>query len=345
MLYPDITKIYFPDNISAETLYAFSSKLFQAKSQIVDLDFKFTKWAKPFYLLMAVSEINRFRKDHPGVAIRCSNFMHLTFPAHIGFFKSFGLQFGNNPGEASGNINYHPITILFSEDIRQNAIAHSTAVGAVIEEHATSLAQILCRNDKGHLYETLAYSLREIMRNVVEHGESDRLVFCAQHWSSKNLVEIGINDWGIGISSSLSNNSTLSFDNDHDALQLALMPGVSGKGEAVKRLKRKDEWTNSGYGLYMTSRLARNAGTFLLGSGNAAIFMSGETVKTAPWKYPGTAVRIELSTDRLDDLTTLLSIYREEAEAFRTVHPELNVLTASLASRSLMNKLSNKKSK
>src|SRR5690606_8882918 len=126
--------------------------------------------------------------------------------------------------------------------------------------HAEKIAQILIREDSGDLYDSLTFSLREMLRNVVEHSGSKRIAYSAQYYRKKGSVELAINDWGCGLKASLEANPSIKLDGDLTALDSALMPGVSGKGHQVKKLRVKTEWTNSGYGLYMTSRLCRSVG-------------------------------------------------------------------------------------
>ena len=112
------------------------------------------------------------------------------------------------------------------------------------------------------------------------------------------------------------------------------MPGISGRGAIVRRLKHRDEWTNSGYGLYMTSRAARKAGTFLIGSGSAALMLSGPQSYPIHWEYPGTAVRMEFFIDRIDDLKSTLAQFRRDADDFCRVNAG-TALTPSVASQML----------
>src|SRR5690554_3868698 len=160
----------------------------------------------------------------------------------MGFFRAFGLKFGNEPGEAVGSITYLPLTILPVKELQEEAIKSYDHVGNIIESRSERIARILTRQEKGDLVDTLTFSIREILRNVVEHSGSEIIEYCAQYWPSKNLVELAVLDTGYGIMQGLSSNPHLNIKDERDALHLALLPGVSGK--MYKGVKRSEEHTS-----------------------------------------------------------------------------------------------------
>ncbi len=116
------------------------------------------------------------------------------------------------------------------------------------------------------------------------------LAFAAAiHQPHKKQAEIGILDVGVGIRNSLSKNPHLTLESDRDALNLALMPGISGKmfKGVVRNAYDYDPWQNSGYGLYAVSRLCGLGGKFLIGSGDAALSLKPEEKKIPPHPAPG----------------------------------------------------------
>ncbi|NKX44868.1 hypothetical protein [Roseicyclus persicicus] len=94
------------------------------------------------------------------------------------------------------------------------------------------------------MFDTLSYSIREIVRNTAEHSEAPELLICAQYWPSRKEVEVGFADAGIGIMSSLRRNPDFAELDERQAIQAALMPGVSGNPFAGMGT---DIWQNSGY--------------------------------------------------------------------------------------------------
>jgi hypothetical protein len=156
------------------------------------------------------------------------------------------------------------------------------------------LALVIARDEQNNknLFDALSYSIREVMRNVFEHSKARNLYYCAQYWPKSSKVEFAIADFGIGIRRGLSENPNFRFDADKQAIEYSPLPSVSGKTHVPRW---SDEWHNSGYGLYMTHRLARNGGNFVLGSGDTAIQLSRKTKNNFQTSFSGTILR---SADR-----------------------------------------------
>ena len=192
------------------------------------------------------------------------------------------------------------------------------------------MALILAQSNSGDLFDTLTYSIREIIRNVIEHSKSNQFGFCAQYWQSYSSVQLSILDRGLGIKSGLSTNPNLDISDDHEALNLSLMPGISGKAYKGAKSNPNDVWANSGYGLYMTSRLCREGGSFFIASGNTGLYLSENKKRYLETPFKGTALQLTLNTNRLSSLTSMLSKYRDEAHQFDQAGN--NIMSASKAS-------------
>lgn len=286
-------------------------------------------------MLYLSNVIRAYRELRPDAEFRASNFEHNTYAAHMGFFQAFGLDYGKHPGEAAGSTTYAPVTRMPIAELRVEANRTGRPVGAIIEPRAMVLAGVLARSKRGPLYETLEYALREILRNAAEHSESDSVEFYAQHWPSRERVEIAILDTGIGIRAALAQNPHLGIESDVDALRLAVMPGISGKAfEGKPAGDHYDPYAHSGYGLYMTMRLARSAGSLFVASGSAGLMLAENREREARAIFPGTAMRIVFRTGNLGALSQELSTFRRDGQR---IARELGgaVVTASLASSML----------
>lgn len=290
----------------------------------VVFDFKWMQHVEPFSMAYVSCQIKRLvSRRSEGVTYSAVNFEKHTYAAHIGFFQAFGLDHGNHPGKASGSSTYIPITIIEVEEIRKAAAESHREVGDIVEARVSELARMLVRRDEGDLFDTLTYSLREVMRNVVEHSQSDIIEFCAQYWPTRNIVEVVVLDLGVGVRASLSNNPFLEINSDRDALQWSLMPGVSGKMFKGVRRRANDVWQNSGFGLYMTSRIARSGGSFFLGSGNSGILLERGGKTDFDLDFDGTVLRMVINTTLLSGLGERLGRFRQEgyktAEEFKWI--------------------------
>ncbi|WP_092949868.1 hypothetical protein [Roseateles sp. YR242] len=74
-----------------------------------------------------------------------------TYAAHMGFFRSFDLAYGNAPGQAKGSENYLPITIFDSREVEREAFEQGIEVGNATGNWANSgfglyMTNRICRN-------------------------------------------------------------------------------------------------------------------------------------------------------------------------------------------------------
>lgn len=325
-----------PQNLSLKNALNFCNRLWQLDhSEEYIFDFKNLDHIEPFTMAYVSNEIKRFRQTKQQSQFKAANHENKSYAAHMGFFKAFGLQFGNSPGQAKGSNDYIPITILQVSDLQAEATQESVYVGNVIEDRSEKIARILTRMDNGDLVDTLTFAIREIFRNVVEHSNSEIIEYCAQYWPSKKLVEVVVMDTGIGVKKGLSSNPFLNPANEKEALQLALLPGVSGKMYKGKKKNNNDEWQNSGFGLYMTSRICRNGGDFFILSNDKCILLEGTEKSEFECSFQGTALRLRIKTDRITKYSEMLARYRREGFAAAKKFNGADAIEPSLASTML----------
>lgn len=322
--------VQVPRRSTLEVAVAFAEEISKLPlSEEFVFQFENTGRIEPFALLFLSCELSRFRSNRPDAKCIASGFENCSYAAHMGFFQAFGLDHGKKPGKAKGSGSYLPITIFDADVIRKGAADNFEPVGEFIDNEAKRMAAILSRSDAGDIFDTLAYSIREIVRNVIEHSNADQFGFCAQYWPTYNSVELAILDRGVGIRDSLSRNSKLIIKDDRDALNLSLMPGVSGNPSSTSKRRTYDFWANAGFGLYMTSRLCREGGSFFIASGTTGLYLSEEKRKYLNTPFNGTAIRLSLNTNRIRSLSDRLARYREEANL------PFDSYTASVASAML----------
>lgn len=328
-------RIPVPRSLDLPSALAFSVALSKLeRSDEFDFDFAQTGTVEPFPMLVVSSEIRRLVSRFPDTFIVCSNFKHMTYAGHMGFFQAFGLDFGKAPGEANGSKRYIPLTIFRCDDLIKAAAAKGVEVGDEVEGESQQMAAMLCGSDSGPVFDTLTYSVRELMRNVVEHSEASQFGICAQYWPTKGRVEVAIIDRGIGLRESLRNNPHLDASDDKRAINYALMPAVSGKAFKGARQKQKGPWANSGFGLYMTSRICRNGGTFFIASGDTGMLLTTgvQAKRYFDCAFQGTAIRMVVRTDQLAELRDALEKYRNEGYEIQRRYKEIVNIDPSSAS-------------
>jgi hypothetical protein len=294
----NMTRIYTPAFFDYASILPFSSELKKMKdTPELTLDFSKTEFASPVAILTIgcnIKSLMEYRKSAAhvthvkGISEDISAHSYL---GHLGFFNFIDVPFGKAIGEATGNDRYIPITKLTYSDLMLEVSPPYKLLRHVIMEEAEKLAMVLSPKDSDEASTvTLAYALREIIRNVFEHSKASEAYLCGQRWSG-GRVEIAIIDQGIGIFDSLKN--AFGIKEPVDALKLAIEPAVSRttglKGD-------KNEHGNSGYGLYVLSRLGLEYGKFLLGSGNGCLRMDKNGTAIDEFSYKGTLVGLRLTT-------------------------------------------------
>lgn len=329
------TRFTLPRSLDLHATLRFLSAIRQAREDDEYIfDFGKAKYFPPFSMLLLATEIRRFREARPNAAFRAARFVTHRYPGHMGFFKLFGLPFGREPGEAEGNAYYLPITEVTVSSITEQARRDFAPAGEVVEGLSVDLAAMLTRETSGDLLDTLRYTLREMFRNVVEHSRSESFVYSAQYWPARNLVEVGIIDTGVGLRASLSHNPKLKIANDHEAVCVSVLPGVSGKGGQRSR-RDKGPWANSGYGLYMTMRICAEGGNFFVCSGKSGLKLGSETREDFETDYQGTAIRLIIDVRRVARISEALEKFAREGHVLAKETRGAFKDSASVASRML----------
>ncbi|HBE03011.1 MAG: hypothetical protein A2096_16745 [Spirochaetes bacterium GWF1_41_5] len=111
---------------------------------------------------------------------------------------------------------------------------------------------------------TIGYIVSELVRNVIEHANSNYGAFlCAQYYVKSNTIRIGIADAGVGIKTTI--NQSYSAKTDLEAIRLALWPGITG---TTRREGGTEQ--NAGAGLFFIKSIAGvNRDFFIIYSGAA----------------------------------------------------------------------------
>ena len=327
------------DNLHVDGALSLSRELWSLpQCAAYEIDFSGLKWIQPFGMLYFSRQLKAFIDVRQPADFKFLGYTEHSDAAHMGFFQSFGLNFGNAAGAASGSATYIPITELNIRELHIEAGQSQREVQEIIEQRCGVLANVLSQSRGGPLHETLTFSLREILRNVTEHSNADSIWFAAQYWPKLHKVELSILDEGMGIQKSLSRNPHLTIESDEDALRQSLMPGISGRAFAGGPVQRNSEWANSGYGLYMTSQICVKGGSFLICSGEDALLFSKGGERKLSSGLKGTALCLIIETRELENLNEALATLNAMGSAIAKTLPAAAKLPASLASRMLSDK-------
>lgn len=308
-------------------------------SSVLALDFSRVGFATPTGMLVLASLIEEAVRA--GRVPIQSGITPRDYPSNMGFYAACGLDVSRY--EAPGGATYYPITRFDVAELRARAAELGVPIGAHVNLTVGRLAYLITHQTSGDLFYTVKYCLREILRNVAEHSQSDHMLVMGQYWPERNEVELAVLDRGIGLRAALAENPKFSgLASDRYAIRLALLPSTSGKKvyDASERLDEPDadgEWGNSGFGLYVTSQMARRTGSFTIASGDARLEITGNQTRSGAFFLPGTLVSMKMNVAQLGRLEPVLKQISDRGEAIakRFLTAGADVL-ASAASRLIM---------
>ena len=302
----------------------------------------------PMAMLMAASALRRYMADNSLSSADVtllydeSNTRNLSYGDHMGFYSAIGIELAPNLPTTSTSTCI-PIQKINVSALREKYVEQGEYLldGEIIEREAAKLATVLAQGNL-EFKKMLTYLLRETIRNIPEHAETEDIWICGQYWYSRDEAEIAILDEGIGIFESLRKNASHReyVSDDREALRWAIRPGVSQAFAPARGQKSRDDWANSGYGLYMIKNICCKLGGRLdLASKGAYLrCYSDGGAQAGNTSLLGTAVCINLHPSRLRSMDDLLAEIRtagaDEARTIKNAFKE-----ASVPSKGLMYEL------
>lgn len=178
----------------------------------------------------------------------------------------------------------------------------------------------------------IKYALIELLRNVVQHSQSQiGGVAMAHYFPKSGLVEICVADCGIGIKETLKV-AYPEIDTDLKALKFATQPHVSGTFVAETSLYN-DMKDNAGLGLFFIKQITSLAsGRFFLGSGSHMAHIWGDVDGEQQKKYihtkkgngwGGTVAYLQLKKNSIIEFDEILRSCRYHAAESRKYPREL----------------------
>lgn len=284
------------------------------------IDFSQMRKFDPLPMLIMGTTIRNYRKQFPDKRFTVCGTSDKSYACTMGFFKyiSESLNIGKMPGEASGSNNYIPITPINVDELQQKEITDGNfiEIGDLIEREAGRLALIVDRGNE-ELHKLLTFLIREILRNTPEHAGTNTMWVCGQYWPSYELAEIAIADEGIGIYNSITQNcSHREYITDNKkALQWALKAGISEAFNPSKKQSSRDEWANSGFGLYMVNSICKYLnGSFCIISYGDYMLIDNHGIKYGETNFRGTAIRMRVPSKNIKNAQDIISQIAEQGE-------------------------------
>ena len=275
-------------------------------------DFRDLFFSEPLGLVAITYGIRKFISERRAKCIDFVNYESRSYEIHMGLFDHFGINPMRPLSYRYKNINYVPISLEFTENIRRESSETGEHVVEVIENYSEEVSGVLIREPIEDLVKTVTYSITEMIRNVLEHSEADQYISCAQYWRQQDIVEFALIDNGIGIRKTLSRNPYIKINSSEDALNLCVLPKISGRAYKRKRSLSKGPYVNRGYGLYMISRICSLGGDFMIISGVCGLYLREQGRNHFYIESPGTAIRLRMRGSAVTLLSKMLSSFEKE---------------------------------
>lgn len=296
-------QILIPRSLDLESSLKFCNNIdVNSEVEKIVYDYKnMTGKLEPLGMLLVGSKIREICSTYTNIPQADSNFKDKSYAANMGFFQSVNQDFGKSCYDRRGTNNFIRIK---GENIQNSyKTAMNSGYGTNITEYiknviAEDISQVLSRGNK-EIKEAIKFCIVEVVRNIYDHSKSETLWYSGQFWPSENLVEIAILDEGDGIYNTLKNNKNIIVNNPEEALQLALVPGISKNWATIKN---KEVNGNSGFGLYMIKSLCDIAGSFTIISSGKCLNIENGKQELYDANFSGTAIRIRIKSSKLEDI-------------------------------------------
>lgn len=265
------------NDLSFTSLTLLSKKLAHVIEEKIEInvDLRYLSFAKPEGFLHLALILREFIKKKTAKAkLTISKKSAVTsYLAYIGFFNLINYPYGQAVGVARASNSYVPIRKIDKNELLITSFETGESLQDLIQFEAESLARVLLNtNKKTSNFLIISYSIREAIRNALEHSETDVCYACGQKWAN-GKSQITVIDEGIGIYESFQR-AKIENVSLADCLDKAIMPGFSRTSNLPEAENIHD---NSGYGLFVLHEIARNYGTFLLSSSHS--FLSIDRTK------------------------------------------------------------------
>lgn len=256
----------------------------------ITVDFSDLRIAYPIGSLVFAQYL-KYNKDSRGRILKfISSDTHtnpISYLEYVGFFKFFG----ENPPQAvqvPTNKTYVPMGILEKSNLL--SLVYDEKLNGRKDYLLQDAIEMCSDNYSQWMFDKVepvfSYCFREIIRNVFEHTGCLYCSVFGQIYPKRDEVEICIADSGRGIRNSLSEKYGEQID-DEWALKNAILPGITSES-----VKNSGKYDNSGFGLYVLSKIAERFGYMWIGSCSKMLKINHQGVKVYEGCYPGTFVGI-----------------------------------------------------
>jgi hypothetical protein len=328
-----------PQSVAAlPDVMAVCRSISETREEVFALDLSDIRFWNPFAALAIIGYCRqaisiRGRK----IDLICNNPYTRGYLEHIRFFDHLNDPENKQNRQSRVGDSYVAITTINRAAYFARSAGHGEQVLMTIHYDSGELARLLLKNSGAGEQLLLAHAIREIIRNAVEHSQSENILYFAQSWPSKRRVQVAIMDNGLGIKRTISKNPKLLINSDYDALKMSILPGISGTPNKKHEGNLSDSTRNSGFGLFIVSQICRKSEGFLIQSGQSALSLKRDETRSelvVP-NFFGTLLRLDAHFDALSGGRETLNDIVKHGERHARELNGLGALSPSRASAML----------
>lgn len=225
----------------------------------------------------------------------------ISYGETMGFFQKLGLSTARS--STVGNTYIAPTKVVL-KDLHAQLRTESKTIEYYYDEIAEDIVNRNLRDsnigNQVNIKDLFIFVIREMIRNVFDHSESEHYYYMSQLYSGADSVEVVLADLGVGLINTIPFDVEYKWFNeltDEAAIHHAILPGLTAQSNHAYA---PEDYKNSGYGLALVKRIIEETGgCFAIATGKTSIsFQStGETVKECD--FPGTLIRMRINLREL----------------------------------------------
>lgn len=283
-------------------------------------DFNNLKWIDPSGAVLLLETIENLREKDifvDFIPLEDTSKSAISYGINIGIFQKLGLSEAVSKEEgdtylAPKKINRFDVQ-TFLEEKKENFEYYFEYISEKISKKVLRYEKL---NYDDRLSELFSYVIRELIRNIFDHSESEYFYYGSQFIPSTSIVELVIADRGLGLKHTVPfdvEERWLNKDTTEHAIIKAFTPGITA---ASNHAYASEDYLNSGYGLAMVKRLVLAAdGILSLATSDRTITFSEDNQKFKNCEIQGTIIRIRVDLEKLSMVNFEKQLMLVEREA------------------------------
>src|SRR5699024_4402721 len=240
----------------------------------------------------------------------------VSYGLNMGIFQELGLTDYKSKDEgdtylAPKKIKREEVT-AYLNDTNENIESYYEYISSKI---ANKILGSHVHNFNEKIYRLFTYVIRELIRNIFDHSESDYFYYGSQFIPSTSVVELVISDGGVGLKHTIPFDAEERwFNNDttENAIKKAFMPGITAESNHSYATAN---YLNSAFGLAMVKQIILLAnGILSLGTSDKTISFTNDREILNECQIQGPIIRIRIDLEKLisvDFENVLKSVYEE----------------------------------